>query len=55
MVWQLTFSLLLQVTPHLSSYDATALTMFKPSKHQILADPCCSPVLQLVTIAFSVL
>jgi len=29
---------LLQVSPRLSSYDATALAMIKPRKHQRLAD-----------------
>jgi len=39
MLWQLTFFLLLQVTPRLSSYDATALAMIKSRKHQRVADP----------------
>jgi len=30
---------LLQVTPRLSSYEATALATIKPRKHQRLADP----------------
>jgi len=28
----------LQITPHLSSYNATALAMIKPRKHQRLTD-----------------
>jgi len=32
------FFLRLQVTPRLSSSDATALAMIKPRKHQRLAD-----------------
>jgi len=33
------FLLLAQVTPCLSSYDATALAMIKPRKDQRLPDP----------------
>jgi len=30
---------LLQATPHLTSYDVTALAMINPRKHQGLTDP----------------
>jgi len=35
----MTFLLLLQVKPRLPSYDATALAMIKPKKHQTLPVP----------------